>query len=280
MTSQSHRYTTNAVCLKGWPYGDHDRILSFYSADHGIIRAIAKGVKKANSRLSGVAEIFSLSQIQFSSGKNLDVVSQYQPINSFTHIRNNILKLACATLFVDLVDRMGVEGDLDSTAIFDLLTDRLHHLNTTHSATYSEISQTTASFQLQLLEKVGYTPSLDHCVGCGVQMNAPQPYFAFSAGDGGLVCEPCRANFPSSTLVNVSANTIQFLRHLQIQPDNLTPKICHQTNLIKVLKFLRHFISHKLDKEPKTYEFLLQILESSSALEAALPENRPIGVQS
>ena len=52
-------YTTDAINLRSYDLSDSDKIVIMYSKDRGIIRSVAKGVKKPKSKL-GVVSIFGL----------------------------------------------------------------------------------------------------------------------------------------------------------------------------------------------------------------------------
>jgi len=49
-------YTTQAINLKSYNLGEADKIMVMYSRDHGIIRCVAKGIKKPTSKLGGRME--------------------------------------------------------------------------------------------------------------------------------------------------------------------------------------------------------------------------------
>ena len=50
-------YNTSAIVLRRINYGETDKILTLFSREHGRISAIAKGARKAVSRLSGATEV-------------------------------------------------------------------------------------------------------------------------------------------------------------------------------------------------------------------------------
>ena len=46
-------FTTDAINLKSYNLSESDKIIVMYSKDKGIIRGVAKGVKKSTSKLGG-----------------------------------------------------------------------------------------------------------------------------------------------------------------------------------------------------------------------------------
>ena len=58
---------TEAIILRRTNYGEADRILNMLTPQHGKVSAIAKGVRKAKSKLAGGLELFAVGYVQFGS---------------------------------------------------------------------------------------------------------------------------------------------------------------------------------------------------------------------
>lgn len=54
---------TQAIILRRTNYGEADRILNMLTPDHGRVSAIAKGVRKPNSKLAGGLELFAICDV-------------------------------------------------------------------------------------------------------------------------------------------------------------------------------------------------------------------------
>ena len=78
-----HSFKTEGIILKRMNYGEADRILTIYTLHHGKIRAMAKGVRKLQSRKAGSLELFNHSVLFLIKGKNLDLVTEAQTIDLF-----------------------------------------------------------------------------------------------------------------------------------------------------------------------------------------------------
>ena len=61
---------TEAIILRRTNYGEADRILNLLTPDNGKVSAIAKGVRKAKSKLAGGLELFATSDITILQGKS------------------------------------------------------------------------------------------------------------------------------------------------------------------------------------------------------------------
>lgn len=62
-------FQTEAIILRRTNYGEADRILNLLTPDRGKVSAIAKGVRKAKSKLAGGLELFATSQVTLSEGR-------------------------------------------------------------------------------------------------------------------------------------------------------------------------------------------------------------------
>ena len=74
--SAPRSYRTEAIVLRRTEFGEADRIVTFYTPEYGKLKAMAKGVRKPRSKLSGLVELFTHSTLLLSRGHNLDIVSQ------------------------------------------------------------------------------------------------------------------------------------------------------------------------------------------------------------
>ena len=86
-------YTTQAINLKSYPLKESDKIVVMYSKDKGIIRAVAKGIKKPKSSLGARMEAFIANTLLLAKGRNMDVVSQAETVNAFGNTRKDLDKI-------------------------------------------------------------------------------------------------------------------------------------------------------------------------------------------
>lgn len=58
-----------AIVLSRTDFGEADRIITLLTPDKGKVRLIARGVRRAKSKIAGGIELFSISDITYMSGK-------------------------------------------------------------------------------------------------------------------------------------------------------------------------------------------------------------------
>src|SRR5438445_6431279 len=108
--------------------GEADRIVTLYTRDVGKVRAVAKGVRRAVSRAAGHLEPFTLSDVMFAVGRELDVVSQADTLESFRGIREDLVLTTHAYYLAEVVDLL-TEDRMENRAVFYGLLDSLRDLS-------------------------------------------------------------------------------------------------------------------------------------------------------
>ncbi len=144
-------YKTEGVILKRTNYGEADRILTIYTKHYGKIKTIAKGVRKITSRKGGNVELFNHCVLFLAEGRNLDIVTEAQVVNSFSKLKKDLRKTAAAFYLVELVDQLTPDRQVNRQ-VFNLLVGTLGEL----SAKRSELSATTRNFEIELLRLLGF----------------------------------------------------------------------------------------------------------------------------
>src|SRR3989344_4382805 len=120
-------YSSEGFVLSRVKYGEADRIITIFSRKYGKISMIAKGVRKLASRKRGALENFSSIKFSAASGKNLDILTEVEIINSYENIRNNLKKVALAYYFSEVIVKITREDEVNET-LFDLLAKYLEIL--------------------------------------------------------------------------------------------------------------------------------------------------------
>ena len=178
-------YTTDAVVLRRLHYGETDNILTLYSPDKGRFSAIAKGARKAISRLSGATEVLTCTRFGLATGKSMEIVTQVEVQESFSALRQDLSRLAHGLYLADLVDH-AVEEHAPNPLLYEML---LAGLRQTQTLTPPELA--ARWFETQLLGDLGYAPNLAECAVCRAPLPgefARDELFALSASLGGALC--------------------------------------------------------------------------------------------
>lgn len=239
--------------MRATPYREADLVLVLYTAEHGQLSAIAKGVKKPAAKLAGACEPLTLNRLMLARGKSLHTVCHYERMASFNRMRGDLERMAAASVCTDLLWHLGRAHDPESEVVFTLLSQTLEGLDTPQEPWISH----SLGFHIHMLGIAGYLPDLEHCVHCQEVLPVEtEHYFPFSLLLGGFLCRSCGALTTSSQRVNVSSATIRLMRH----PDDTDL----YANALKAHRFLAYYWGHRLDRPLKSFDFLFDLLEQQA----------------
>lgn len=142
-------YKTEGIILKRTNFGEADRILTIYTKHYGKIKALAKGVRKIASRKGGNVETFNHVSLLLVQGKNFDIVTEAEVVESFKSWRRDLKKVGLAFYFSELVDKLTPEGQANRV-VFELLREYLVKIG--REGEFELIR----SFEEKLLEELGF----------------------------------------------------------------------------------------------------------------------------
>ena len=184
MAVQIHDY--ESIVLRTLRYGESDVIGHLFTREDGRRNVIAKGARKAKSRLGVRLEPFVMARVQIRQGRgDLGLVQSVSLTAAHDQIRSSWQLQQIAAAGLDMLARLSVEG-VPNEAAFHLTTRFLSVLDSCDTDTEAGHA-VLAGFQFKLLHTVGLAPQLGVCTRCARQ----EQLSAWSAADGGVVCSTC-----------------------------------------------------------------------------------------
>jgi DNA repair protein RecO (recombination protein O) len=203
VTREYRTYRAEGVVLRRRNIGEADSIFTVFTEQQGKFDAVARGIRKAKSRMRGHLEPLTISRFLLAQGRSLDVFTQAETVRALPRIREDFERWMLATYCAELVDRY--TGDrAESRDLYWLFRTVLEGLEAG-----APLAQTRCYFEFHLLRDAGFDPQVGQCAHCGEPLE-PEPTL-FSASVGGLVCRVCRPDAGSGRLCSVRA--IKVLRH-------------------------------------------------------------------
>ena len=251
-------YTTDAIVLRRRQFGETDNILTLYSPGLGRFSAIAKGARKAISRLSGATEALTCTRFGLATGKSLEIVTQVEVQESFSALRQDLTRLAHGLYLADLAEH-SVEDHAPNPILYALLLNALRQIQ---SLAPPELA--ARWFEVQLLQDLGYAPDLAECAICRAPLPggfARDEVFALSASLGGMLC-PRHAhpesNEDHSALGLGALRLLQTLALLGPEGSEALPALppAGPKSLDQVRLALRRSLRLRLERDLKSLEFL------------------------
>ena len=242
-------YKTEGIVLKSMEYEEADKIFTIYTKDYGKITAIAKGVRKTKSKFGSSLEILTHSNFLIYKGRNIDIVSQTEILESFFSTSKEVIKFAFAANCVEVVNRLTEEREIN-IGLFNLLKEVLHYLRESNDPKLLALS-----FKWQTMSILGYRPSLNHCCRCNKSVE-DQKEMHFNIKEGGLVCNNCIAE-DKEGCVEVSLYFNKLVRKILIIPlSTISSATIPDKKMKELEKITDLYIAYHSEKSFKTDEFL------------------------
>lgn len=234
--------------LRKLDYGEADRIFTLLTHEHGKVGAIAKGVRRASSKLGPSLELYAHLDVLLAKGRGeLDVVAQVSRIPGY-RIEGDVERMAHAALIAELAERV-CEDRHPLDGVYELTVSSLAELSRE-----SDPRRASAWFLMSALDLLGYAPQLVNCASCGRPLSArPAP---FSAEAGGFLCDRC--SLPSMEPVPLA--TIKVLRLMSAGDLDTYRRLKLDAALTNSIEgVLQAQLEHHLDRRLKSLAFLNQL---------------------
>lgn len=146
---------TNGIVLSRIDYGEADRIITFLTDDAGKLTVIAKGVRRAKSKLAGAVELFSVSELVYVQGRGtMGTLVSARLIKHYGNIVKQVDRTMAGYELIKLLAK-SLEDAAENT-YYSLLEHTLAALDDVSVPLI--LVQTW--FSAQLLRLAGHTPNL------------------------------------------------------------------------------------------------------------------------
>jgi DNA repair protein RecO (recombination protein O) len=173
-----------AFVLSNSDYGDSDRIMSLFTLEHGRLRGFARGARNSRKRFGAALETFARIDLQLIHKEGLSSLRSADVITLYAGIRGDLSAIAHGLYACELVECLTPEGH-PLPRLYRLLAAYLERLDSSGSDAGER-----RMFEINLLNILGYRPSLDGCSRCGAEFDARG---ALVQQGGELVCRFCSA---------------------------------------------------------------------------------------
>ena len=241
-------YRDHAVVLRKLDYGEADRIFTLLTSEHGKVGAIAKGVRRPESKLGPSLELYGHVDVLLARGRGeLDVVAQVSRIPGY-RIEGSMEVMAHAALIAELAERV-CEDRHPIDGVYELTVSALDALSRE-----TDPRRASVWFLMNALDLLGYAPQLVNCASCARPLVArPAP---FSAEAGGFLCSDCA--LPSMEPVPLAA--IKVLRLMASEDFATYRRLKLDSSLMNSIDgVLQAQLEYHMDRRLKSLAFLNQL---------------------
>ena len=236
----SQTYQATGINLKGMPLGEHDRLLTILTPEYGLIRAVAGGARKYQSRLRGRSELFVVNELLLVKGRSsLHRLTQAETLYTYPKLTQSLGKLAISQYLAEIVLCFAL-SEQPQEELFTLLREHLHRIencspNPTAETLFSLLNQGI----FHLLSLAGIAPQVYNC--CLTQRHPDRDRVGFSYQAGGIISQ-------GTETVNHSLNAVELNLLQQLSqptlPANFSGEIQHLQSIEKLLRNYTEYHFH------------------------------------
>ncbi len=179
--------------------GEADRFVTVLTRQKGVVRAAVRGARRIKSRSGPATGLLMFSRLRLVQGRDMYIVDDAQPLETFFGLREDIERTALAQYFCELANAL-CPAEEEAEDALRLLLFALRHLE----KGTRPLPLIKAVVEWRLLALAGYMADISGCAACG----NPDGDAVFMAVDGQFYC-PNHA--PNGVAVSAGAHTA--IRH-------------------------------------------------------------------
>jgi DNA repair protein RecO (recombination protein O) len=177
---------SDAIILKTYPLGEADRIVAFFSREHGKVRGVANGARRMKNRFGAALEPLTHARLQFFERENRDLVriQSAEILDSPMALFTDYDRAVFAGHLVDLTDRFLPEHQ-PHDAVFRLVRMMLQAVKDNYP-----LDIAACYFEVWMLRLAGVFPDLFRCSVCEKPLNTAEDRH-LARGLQAVICAAC-----------------------------------------------------------------------------------------
>jgi len=227
---------TECIVLRSYDLADADKIAVLLTADHGIVRAVAKGAKRLKSKFGSGLEPLSRVNAAYFQKETQELVDldKTEVIESAFALVSSPELLTEFSYLIDILLSCVPAEDPDP-AMYRMVSASLSAVRE-HPGSIGAVS---LYFEAWLLRLGGFFPSWETCSICRLQLGDESD--AQVGAEFQLICARCRKSSGGETLSAADRNII--LRTRRLSPKDFASESMREDSLNKLSVILKRMIA-------------------------------------
>lgn len=223
--------------MRTYKLAEADRIIVISTAEHGQVRAVAKGVRRTTSKFGSTLEPFMHTRLQLVPRRGLDVIAQTEIIHPYgTMLTNDYHTFGAASAMVETAEQLTRDEEPSAGQSQYRL---LHGAIAALTRRAAPPNMLLASYVLRALSIAGWAPTFRACSCCGLE----GVHNWISVPLGGVVCDDCVP--PQTTYI--TDNAVELLAALQAG-DWPSVEQFHNAQTQQATAFTAEYLQYHLEK--------------------------------
>jgi len=242
---------SRAVLLRRHDFSETSFIVSLITPAFGLLRALAKGAKRARSPMQGALEPLTLADVVFYRKRPpaLHILSQAKTVAFWRGLRTDLDRFYAAHRVAEIL-LAGVPEELPQKEVFDLAVSALQRLD---DRAQPHVALTV--FEAGLLKAMGSFPRVETCLACEKPLDKGEDVL-FHPPSGGAFHLRC-AGDKASACLEVGAGILQLIKRFA---DERVPRLDRVSFSPAVARRMRAFLDayfrFLLERDLRTSRFV------------------------
>lgn len=150
-----HLYSTEAVVLKSWNFGEHNELLALFTKEFGLISVFAKSIKKHTSKLRPSLQPFSWLKISLIKGKGgFKITGVEERLNAYYLLREDNKKIYTLARIYSLLLRL-LQGEERDYKLYEIIKNQVDYLKE-HKISETDLKSFEALAVSGIMSRLGY----------------------------------------------------------------------------------------------------------------------------
>jgi DNA repair protein RecO (recombination protein O) len=181
------RFKIEAFVIRATRMAESSRVVTLFSKEMGKVKAVAKGIGRPKSKMSGTVELFNQIEgvLYKKETSELGTLGSAAVLEAYSQLTADPRKFGFGSAWCEVLDKTS-HPDQPRPEIFELTLEMLPALEDSDAKLSGQIFW---SGLVKLLAIEGYAPRLDKCLSCGKEKWEGRVYISLNRG--GVVCAGC-----------------------------------------------------------------------------------------
>jgi DNA repair protein RecO len=244
---------SEAIVLKCVPFRESSLIIHLFTKEHGLVHAIAKGIKGNKKGQNFLERGFIIELVLYiKSNRDLHTASTINVIDFFSDTRQNIVKGSLRDTAFEVIMSV-IHGSDEHPELYDFFRKFLLYIN--NSPEEKCFPAAIWLFYYRFIEHMGIAFNLNHCITCNTIIS-DNPILNIQLG--GLQCPNCSNSKKQNAM---PLPVISYLKTGNPKPE-LLKSLFSKGELLGITNTLSNFIRYHFEvkSEYRALSFLGDIV--------------------
>jgi DNA repair protein RecO (recombination protein O) len=216
--------------------GESDRLITLFSKEYGVLKIVAKGVRKIPSRRGGHIEPLTSILAVVSGSRESRFLMATETIDYYSSLRTNEEALERANVIAWVVKALLCDGQAGQQ-IFNVVCWAYRTMPRLSTVRQSLVE---GCVLLMIIKRAGLMPQLSKCQRCNEKN--PNEAVILQKDGGGWECLSCCVRLPNKGM-SLSPNGLELLRLMIINPKKALRAKVEDREVFELQKLIRKLVA-------------------------------------